>query len=114
MAAILERGDDVAKYTDMLEVLRTKQDPFLRRVVVRRNDNELNSSMQEFYYTTNDIHDSLITLINMPHKVEEVTYRHIGTHCDHMCQFKAICQAAIAGDNVNMVKNLAYKKNEER
>jgi hypothetical protein len=68
----------------------------------------------EFYYTTNDIHDTALALMSYPHKEDELTYRHIGTHCDHMCQFKAICQAAIAGENVQFVKNMAYTKNEER
>jgi hypothetical protein len=94
--------------------LSAKPDPFLRRVNVLRNDSELESAMWEFLYTVNDIHDVAVTLVHFPDKIEETTYRHIGTHCDHMCQFKAICQTAIEGGNVNMVKNLAYIKNEGR
>jgi hypothetical protein len=101
-------------YYDMLNVLRTKPDPFLRRVNVLRTQNELESSVWEFLYTVNDIHDVTMALLQNPERVDEITYRHIGTHCDHMCQFKAICQASIAGDNVQLVRNLAYKKNEER
>jgi hypothetical protein len=114
MAKIHELGEDPFNYSAMLDTLKNKQDPFLRRVNVIRTDNELESAMWEFMYTTNDIHDTLMTIMTYPHKTEEVTYRNIGSHCEHMCQFKAICQAAIAGDNVSLVKNLAYKKNEER
>lgn len=113
-AKILELGLDVAEYDDILQILMTKPDAFLRRVAVRRNQEELQSAMWEFLYTTNDIHDVAMSLMAAPHKADEITYRHIGTHCDHMCQFKAICQAAIAGENVSLVKKLAYKQNEER
>jgi hypothetical protein len=113
-AKIVELNLDALEYSDILEILKNKPDQFLRRVVVRRNQLELESSMLEFFYTTNDIHDTAMAIQMYPHKLDELTYRHIGTHCDHMCQFKAICQAAIAGENVQMVKNLAYKKNEER
>lgn len=111
---IHELGKDPDDYTEMLMHLATKQDPFLRRVNVIRTENELESSIWEFLYTTNDIHDVAMTIMHFPEKTEEVTYRNIGTHCEHMCQFKAICQTAIEGGSVEMVKNLAYKRNEER
>lgn len=101
-------------YGDILEILHNKPDPFLRRINVIRTQKELESAVWEFLYTCNDMHDTGVTLVHYPEKLEEVTYRHIGQHCDHMCQFKAICQADIAGDNVQLVKNLSYKKNEER
>jgi hypothetical protein len=111
---ISEMGLNIDDYHDILDYLKNKQDPFLRRINVIRTQNELDSAMWEFFYTTNDIHDVAVSLVHFPDKAEEFTYRHIGHHCETMCQFKAICQAAIAGDNVQMIKNLAYKKNEER
>jgi hypothetical protein len=114
LAKITELGKNPNDYVEMLNILQNKPDPFLRRVNVLRTQNELESSVWEFLYTVNDIHDVSMALLQNPERVDEITYRHIGTHCDHMCQFKAICQASIAGDNVQLVRNLAYKKNEDR
>lgn len=111
---IQELGKSESDYMEMLNHLATKQDPFLRRVNVVRTENELESSIWEFLYTTNDIHDVAMTIMHFPEKTEEVTYRNIGEHCSYMCQFKAICQTAIEGGSVETVKNLAYKRNEER
>jgi hypothetical protein len=111
---IIELGENPDDYSEILNVLDSKRDPFLRRVEVYRSQNELESAIWEFLYTSNDIHDVAMTILKKPEAVDELTYRHIGTHCDHMCQFKALCQTAIEGGNVQMVKNLAYKKNEER
>jgi hypothetical protein len=114
MAALDRMNLDKGEYHLILDHLNGKPDAFLRRVNVLRTPNELESSVWEFLYTVNDIHDVSMALLQHPERVDEITYRHIGTHCDHMCQFKAICQASIAGDNVQLVRNLAYKKNEER
>lgn len=114
MNAILQRGEDPSKYGEMLEVLRTKQDPFVRRINVIRTQNELESSLWEFLYTTNDMHDVAVTLFERPDMADQLTYRHIGTHCEHMCQFKSLCKTAIAGGNVQFIRDSEYKKNEER
>lgn len=103
-----------SEYNDMIRVLAEKQDPFLRRVNVIRTDKELESAMWEFVYTANDMHDVNVALALHPEHTERLTYRNIGTHCQSMCQFKSLCQAAISGENVDFIKKFAYKKNEER
>lgn len=113
-AKLVELDLDIADYLDILEHLQNKPDPFLRRVKVIRGQQEKYSSVMEFYHTCNDIHDVLVTIGTQPERIESMVYRNIGQQCEHMCQFKAICQTEIEGGNVQMVKNLAYKKNEER
>ncbi len=103
-----------ADYVDFLEMLQNKPDLFLRRVNVIRNDSELESAIWEFLYTCGDLHDISMILKTQPQLVDKVTYRNIGNHCDSMCQFKTLCQTTFEGGNVSLVKNLAYKKNEER
>lgn len=111
---IQELGLQTIDYEDMLETLKNKQDPFLRRIDVQRTQKELESSIWELLYTGGDIHDVKLLITEKPEMVEMVTYRNIGTHCEHMCQFKSLCMAEISGENVSLVRNLGYKKNEER
>lgn len=111
---ITELGLDVSDYTEMLDMLLAKQDPFSRRINVLRTDSELESAAWEFMYTAGDIHDVKLMVTEQPKSVEAMTYRNIGTHCENMCQFKALCQTTIEGGNVSLTKNLAYKVNEEK
>jgi hypothetical protein len=113
----IELGQSPNDYINFLEMLKTKQDPFLRRIDVQRTAKELDSAIWELLYTGGDIHDikMMVTEFEKTGKdVEPLIYRNIGQHCEHMCQFKSLCQATIAGDNVSLVRNLGYKKNEER
>jgi hypothetical protein len=114
LAKIHELNQDPIEYYDMLNMLKDKPDPFLKRVNVLRGDAELESAAWEFMYTANDIHDIRTVLRELPHRTETVTYRNIGTQCDMMCQFKALCQTTIEGGNVSLTKNLAYQKKEEK
>lgn len=108
---------DADDYTEMLTMLKDKGDPYFKRVDVKRTNSELDSAAWEFLYTAGDIHDVKM-MITQPtiseQSADQLTYRNIGTHCDHMCQFKTLCQTTIEGGNVSLVKNLAYTKNEER
>lgn len=114
MAKIVELGHDPANYTEMLEHLKSKQDPFVRRVDVLRNDAELEAAVYEFLYTAGDIHDIRMTLQGAPpNVVEMLTYRNIGDKCQNMCSFKQLCQTTIEGGHVSLVKNLGYKKRED-
>lgn len=101
-------------YEEVLELLKNKPDPFLKRIDVIRTQNEIDSSIWEMLYTAGDLHDIKMLVTEKPEIAEEVTYRNIGQHCDHMCQFKTLCMATIAGDNVSLVRNLGYKENDER
>jgi hypothetical protein len=101
-------------YNDFLSFLADKPDQFTKRVDVRRSDAELESSAWEFSYTAGDIHDIKLMIKNNPNTIEPLTYRNITNNCMHMCQFKSLCQTAIDGGNVNMVKNLGYKQREEK
>jgi hypothetical protein len=101
-------------YVDFLSFLADKPDQFTKRVDVRRSDTELESSAWEFSYTAGDIHDIKLMIQNNPNTIEPLTYRNITNNCMHMCQFKSLCQTAIDGGNVNMVKNLGYKQREEK
>jgi hypothetical protein len=103
-----------AEYTEILEHLKNKPDPYFKRINVQRTSSELDSAAWEFLYTAGDIHDVKLMIAEHPDRLEPLTYRNIGTHCDHMCQFKTLCQTTIEGGNVSLVKNLAYIKNEER
>lgn len=112
-AKMVELGiTDGSEYQDMLDMLKAKPDQFLKRVNVLRSDVELEASAWEFLYTAGDIHDVRMTILNKPEVVEMLTYRNIGAQCEHMCQFKALCQTAIEGGNVALTKNLAYQKKE--
>jgi PD-(D/E)XK nuclease superfamily len=112
--ALVKLGLPLEPYTEFLEMLKNKPDPFLKRIDVQRTQKELESSIWELLYTGGDIHDVKLLVTEKPEMVEMVTYRNIGTHCEHMCQFKSLCMAEIAGENVSLVRNLGYKKNEER
>jgi hypothetical protein len=114
MKKLNEVGVFTDDYLDFVEFLRTKPDQFTKRVDVRRSDAELESSAWEFSYTAGDIHDIKLMIKNNPNTIEPLTYRNITNNCMHMCQFKSLCQTAIDGGNVNMVKNLGYKKREEK
>jgi hypothetical protein len=101
-------------YNDFLSFLADKPNQWLKRVDVRRSDAELESSAWEFSYTAGDIHDVKMMIKENPQSTEPLTYRNITNNCMHMCQFKSLCQTAIDGGNVNMVKNLGYKKREDK
>lgn len=114
LAKIHELGQDPFNYSEMLEMLRTKPDPFLKRVNVLRGDAELESAAWEFLHTAGDLHDVKMMITEKPELVDVMTYRNIGTQCDQMCQFKALCQTTIEGGNISLTKNLAYTKKEEK
>jgi hypothetical protein len=100
-------------YFEILSYLGTKPNQFHSRVDVKRSDAELESAAWEFSYTSGDIHDVKMMITENPQSIEPLTYRNITNNCMHMCQFKSLCQTAIDGGNVNMVKNLGYKKREK-
>jgi hypothetical protein len=100
-------------YQEILDYLRTKPNQFHSRVDVKRSDAELESAAWEFSYTSGDIHDVKMMITENPQSIEPLTYRNITNNCMHMCQFKSLCQTAIDGGNVDMVKNLGYKKREK-
>lgn len=111
---IHELGLNEADYRDFLEMLKSKPNQWLHRVDVLRNDAELEASAWEFSYTAGDIHDVKLMIKNNPQATEPLTYRNITKDCMHMCQFKTLCQTTIEGGNVSLVKNLGYKKREEK
>lgn len=116
---IHELGHNPEDYAEMLQMLKDKPDPFLKRINVIRNDVELESAAWEFLYTAGDIHDIKLNLARAYQEgnvqaIEAMTYRNIGSHCTNMCQFKSLCQTTIEGGNISLVKNLGYKLNEER
>lgn len=111
---IRELNLDPNDYNEMLTMLKDKPDIFVNRLNVTRTDEEKQSAIYEFLYTVKDMHDVKLVLSETPQLAEQITYRNIGSNCESMCQFKAICKTAITGGNVAMTKNLAYKKNEER
>lgn len=113
LAALNRLGHNHGEYAEILEHLQNKQDPFLRRVTVLRNENELEAAAYEFAYTAGDIHDVRLLIKTNPDIVEQVTYRNINNQCQSMCAFKSLCQTTIEGGHVNMVKNLGYKKRED-
>lgn len=107
---IYELGLNPEDYDEMLRMLDQKPDLFLRRVNVLRTASELESAAWEFMYTAGDIHDVKLTIMEHPEAIEPLTYRNIGTQCQNMCNFKALCKTAIEGGNISMVRNLGYKK----
>lgn len=113
-AKVFELGlYDTGEYDEMLTMLKNKPDQFLKRVDVKRTKAELESAAYEFMYTAGDMWDVRLLLDGNKHNVDALTYRNIGTHCEHMCNFKTLCQTTIEGGNVGMVKNLGYKKRED-
>jgi hypothetical protein len=109
-----ELNQSVDNYHDILDFLSTKPNQFNSRVDVKRSDAELESAAWEFSYTSGDIHDVKMMITENPQSIEPLTYRNITNNCMHMCQFKSICQTAIDGGNVDMVKNLGYKKRGDK
>jgi hypothetical protein len=101
------------EYWGILEILQNKPNQFHSRVDVKRSDAELESAAWEFSYTSGDIHDVKMMITENPQSIEPLTYRNITNNCMHMCQFKSLCQTAIDGGNVDMVKNLGYKKRDK-
>jgi hypothetical protein len=114
LAKLKELNNDVNEYVDFLSFLVEKPNQFNSRVDVKRSDAELESAAWEFSYTSGDIHDVKMMITENPQSIEPLTYRNITNNCMHMCQFKSICMTAIDNGNVNMVKNLGYKKREEK
>lgn len=112
-AKIRELGLDVNDYKDMLQMLADKPNQWLKRIDVQRTPQELEAAAWEFMYTAGDIHDVKLMVTENPQAVEPMTYRNIGTHCEHMCQFRELCKTTIEGGNVSLVKNLAYVKEEK-
>jgi hypothetical protein len=110
---IIELGLIIKDYQEMLDYLDSKPNQFHSRVDVKRSDAELESAAWEFSYTSGDIHDVKMMITENPQSIEPLTYRNITNNCMHMCQFKSLCQTAIDGSNVDMVKNLGYKKREK-
>jgi hypothetical protein len=110
---IIELGLIIKDYQEMLDYLDSKPNQFHSRVDVKRSDAELESAAWEFSYTSGDIHDVKMMITENPQSIEPLTYRNITNNCMHMCQFKSLCQTAIDGGNVDMVKNLGYKKREK-
>jgi hypothetical protein len=110
---IQELGHDESDYTEFLEMLKDKPDPFLKRLDVQRLPVELEASAMEFLYTAEDIKDVKETLQSDPMFTERLTYRNIGNQCFTMCGFSAICKTAISGGNISLTKNLGYKPKEE-
>jgi hypothetical protein len=113
LAKLKELKNDVNEYVDFLSFLDDKPNQFHSRVDVKRSDAELESAAWEFSYTSGDIHDVKMMITENPQSIEPLTYRNITNNCMHMCQFKSLCQTAIDGGNVDMVKNLGYKKREK-
>jgi hypothetical protein len=113
LAKLYELQLNSDEYQEILDYLRTKPNQFHSRVDVKRSDTELESAAWEFSYTSGDIHDVKMMITENPQSIEPLTYRNITNNCMHMCQFKSLCQTAIDGGNVNMVKNLGYKKREK-
>jgi hypothetical protein len=104
---------DGNEYNEHLKFLYDKPNQFHSRVDVKRSAAELESAAWEFSYTSDDIHDVKMMITENPQSIEPLTYRNITNNCMHMCQFKSLCQTAIDGGNVDMVKNLGYKKREK-
>jgi hypothetical protein len=113
LAKLYELQLNSDEYQEILNYLRTKPNQFHSRVDVKRSDAELESAAWEFSYTSGNIHDVKMMITENPQSIEPLTYRNITNNCMHMCQFKSLCQTAIDGGNVNMVKNLGYKKREK-
>lgn len=113
LAKIHALGHNPDDYKEMLDYLKEKPDPFLRRVNVLRTEQELEAAMWEFAYTSADIRDVRLAIMQHPEATETLTYRNIGYHCMNMCQYRPLCQTVIEGGNVSLVKNLAYKPKEE-
>jgi hypothetical protein len=113
MDKIAELNLQFFDYDEILKYLKTKPNQFHSRVDVKRSDAELESAAWEFSYTSGDIHDVKMMITENPQSIEPLTYRNITNNCMHMCQFKSLCQTAIDGGNVDMVKNLGYKKREK-
>jgi hypothetical protein len=113
LAKLKELNNDVNEYVDFLSFLIEKPNQFNSRVDVKRSDAELESAAWEFSYTSGDIHDVKMMITENPQSIEPLTYRNITNNCMHMCQFKSLCMTAIDNGNVNMVKNLGYKKREK-
>jgi hypothetical protein len=111
---IHDLGKNPDDYTDFLSFLADKPNQFNSRVDVKRSDAELESAAWEFSYTSGDIHDVKMMITENPQSIEPLTYRNITNNCMHMCQFKSLCMTAIDNGNVNMVRNLGYKKREEK
>jgi hypothetical protein len=110
---MFELGFESGEYTEILTYLRDKPNPFLKRINIYRNDSELESAAFEFYYTAQDITKVKEVITNAPSLTEHKTYRNITNDCMNMCSYRAICQTAIEGGNVSLVKNLSYRQKEE-
>src|SRR5206468_1836877 len=103
-----------ANYKEMLDHLQAQETPqgnrFFRRVNVFRNEQEIQAAIQEFYATVQDMHE----LLDRQDRNYDPFYRNITKDCSWDCQFKALCLASMDGSNVDLIRNLAYEKREER
>ena len=111
--AIQRLGLSENDYTDILEYLKQQPDRFLKRLQVIRTGEELEASVWEFFYTAKEI-KSLKEVLQVDKTFQDrLCYRHIGHHCMTMCGYRPLCQTAIEGGNVDLMKVNAYQPKEE-
>jgi hypothetical protein len=98
--AIQDYNLNTADYEDMLSHLTNQNDKYFSRVMVHRNQNEIDATMNEIKMIVNDIEKANV-------------YRNITTDCHWDCQYKDLCLAEIDGSDSNWLKDELYEKGEK-
>lgn len=100
MKEIIDRKLVKDDYADMLEHLSSQGDKFFSRLMVHRNQQEIDCTMNEI--------QNIVLDIEQPRM-----YRNITTDCHWDCQYKDLCMAEIDGSDAQWLKDELYKKGEK-
>jgi hypothetical protein len=120
--AILDNDLNENDYTDMLEYLGSLPNRYFKRVEVIRSQQEIDSAIWEFFFTSEDmmglrsgldLENSLGMPPNAPSKPSDKLYRNITSDCSWDCQYKPLCQAEIEGANTTLLLNMSYEKRDK-
>lgn len=101
--AIEDNGLEEVNYIEMLQHLLVQENRYFKRVEVFRSPAEVESAIQEFYWTAQES-------LEVRERNAGAIYRNITKDCSWDCPFQQICLASIDGSNVQYLIDQFYTK----
>lgn len=102
-------------HAEVLQLLMQRELPngqgndFLRRIVVKRNNNELNNAMTEFMQVATAVKRMRAFMVKNKDKVihayDNPIYRNVTRDCAWDCGYKSVCMAGMDGSDVAHLEN---------
>lgn len=105
------------EYVEILDVLKTREARYFKRIEVVRLQSEINAAINEFYKVAMRVQEvrngivfyegqSGLDYFNGNPNI----YRNITNDCHWDCEFKALCVAEMGGHNINMIASVGYEQ----